>query len=305
MAPIMGDVWRARQLPYVPRRPCIIGKHLVRFDFCSDALNRHVPALHDIFPRLSTVQITVTVLGNEWMSALAGLPQLTCLYVSATQRDWISLAPLKSCTTLKKLFIDSTYCMRDMEDEHVADIRTLGWLHTMHIEQLHNNTNNMRRVLAQPHTLEWKQIGFICDDLVPLLPLLPSLTTLRTYSQNLTRECVAALPNLTYLNLLGTRNLDDILGGCHSLARLDIHGALHLGWAQQPAIRTSLQKLVLYTSSAPRMPSDELGHLIHLHGLRELSLYHDNFIQDCTLNERLQRIHALHLPQLHTITVRD
>jgi len=87
----------------------------------------------------------------------------------------------------------------ELSDAQVAELRALPLLRKLEVQPM--STSLLRRLLAQPHELQWQQIALpeqLDDEVAALLPQLPSLSAL---DENDTATCsdfdfLRRLPNL-------------------------------------------------------------------------------------------------------------
>ena len=127
---------------------------------------------------------------NVAIAAAGRLMQLESLFLSVCRRriDLLTFGPLAALPLLRHLDvfvygeadpeIDDTD-LDDLTDAHVGELRALPRLHSLDVNPI--TTSLLRRLLAQPHELLWKQISRprpLTDADAALLPRLPSLTTL-------------------------------------------------------------------------------------------------------------------------------
>jgi hypothetical protein len=204
--------------------PCAIARHVTVY------IDSAVRMMHDIMQflnvarRLTRVKIVFAQTTEEYIVALAQLPQLTELTMHSYSDRWIGLKPLVVARSLTSLSI-KTYSPAHgaLSETEVDEVRALSHLHTINIPCLNYNIENMRRVLAQPHALEWQAIGSIpSQQIAQLIPALPSVTCLSGSSTCFSGNIMRALPRLTRLEVIGTAGLEGILDGCTHLTHLII-----------------------------------------------------------------------------------
>jgi hypothetical protein len=199
-------------------------------------------------------------------------------------------------------------------------------LHTCILDTWQNNSENLRRILALPHTLQWEKIGRVqYHEIATLLPNLPTLTSLDILGNVLSRSLVSALPHLQSLSVTDDAPDRGVLHGCPQLTELNINTMyfvihdfyeplppLHtlsicpvvsLKWLSRSSIRTSLQKLTLGAKPhfSKRISSAHLQYLEHLSSLRELS------IDKCVFEDGLEQsaeFEALCIPSTFIPTLR-
>jgi hypothetical protein len=195
----------------------------------------------------------------------------------------------------------------ELSDEQVDDLRALPRLQYLEVHGLSSPV--LRRLLAQPHDLQWQRLLPplpLTDDDTALLPQLPSLTELKIDAEYLTNfDFLQRLPNLTSLDcrtdgtdpllperlVAGLRpcaNITDLLlQNCHGLtaahlAEILAHlsrlqslklwrlGVDSLSFLAQAPLSSQLSRLVLW--SCRQLPVAELRHVHSLRGLRELQI---------------------------------
>jgi hypothetical protein len=116
---------------------------------------------------------------NEVLAAVGRLPLLKEFAVHLPAIDGqLSFAPLASLPLLRDLCI---FTPNDavLSDAQVAQLRALPLLERLEMRSM--STSLLRRLLAQPHNLQWQEIALprlLSDKAAALLPQLPSLTAL-------------------------------------------------------------------------------------------------------------------------------
>jgi hypothetical protein len=215
------------------------------------------------------------------MNALTGFHHLTDLYIYFDGCSSVCLAPLTRIPTLRKLRIPLWAPSYRMTDNDIATVRALGHLELFYMFENYFTVDNLQRIFATPHTLEWQSMNRIESVVVArLLPALPSLTQLAGPSHVFPADVMGALPHLTTLIMTGTNMLDRALSNCHNLTCLKIvlDDASTLEWACTPSLRTSLRTLKLIRfREGFRMDHTQLRHLFHLTHLNTLTLDADAF----------------------------
>jgi len=115
---------------------------------------------------------------NAAIEIVGHLPLLESLQVRLpTCGEQVSFAPLSSLPLLRDLRIILPHGGPELSDAQVAELRAMPLLRRLDVDAM--STALLRRLLAQPHTLQWQRINLLYplhDESAALLPQLPSLT---------------------------------------------------------------------------------------------------------------------------------
>ena len=156
-------------------------------------------------PGLQTLRLQVTGDSAATIRTISRLPLLESLTLFLPYiDDQLSFTQLASLPQLRDLSV----CLTDdndvteFSDAQVAELRTMPLLRRLDVKPMPNSL--LRRLLAQPHELQWQDIELpsrLDDDAAALLPQLPSLTKLNA-GCHVNATCsrfdfVRRLPNLT------------------------------------------------------------------------------------------------------------
>jgi hypothetical protein len=167
---------------------------------------------------------------NFLLQSVGRLPLLQSLRlgVSLLPSVLISFAPLVALRQLRSFSVgfecdeeeedEGEYKDRQLSDAQVDELRALPWLHKVRVIPMAAAT--LRRLLRQPHQLQWREIRLpypLDDEITALLPQLPSFTDLGDLWTSCTRfDWLRGLPNLTLPSLSPLEPLD--ADGTHSLS---------------------------------------------------------------------------------------
>jgi len=244
---------------------------------------------------------------NTTLRAIGRLPSLQSLAIRLWELDpQISLAPLAALTRLRMLDILSGGAA-ELSDAQAVELRALPRLHSLDIPDI--ATTALRRLLRQPHNLEWKQISLpfaVKDEAAALLPQLPSLTKIHGATACMRFDWLRGLPNLTNVKLafLGPGQegrADSLVAGLQSCTNVEILSlrecpglvAAHLtdllprlprlrelvligfpiqslAFIAQPPLTSQL--VILELSHCRQLPLAELRRVFELRGLKKLWL---------------------------------
>jgi hypothetical protein len=219
MAPGYLSIEELMEKPVV----CAIGRHITTFTSSLVFTYDDIEALVNVAPRITHAVVYFHGSSTLHVNAVARLKNLTSLHMSSYSNDWIGLAPLAACPSLTALEID-TRIYWNISEVMIGEIRALGHLHTFAMSCIFANPINMRRIVAIPHTLAWKNIGWIDNiDSAEMLVALPSLTTLHGYPYAFSPSVLASLPLLHSLCVQGTCGLTLLLSGENTLKELIVH----------------------------------------------------------------------------------
>ena len=246
---------------------------------------------------------------NAGIAAIARLPLLEELGIMMDALDpHLSFAPLAALPLLRCLHIDLQDSPDQPSDAQVDQLRALPRLQQLNVPM---STSLLRRLLRQPHDLQWQDVSLpypLDDEAAALLPQLPSLTKIVEYVRcerfdwlrglpNLADVClssdeeeppagraallVAALQCCTKIELLLLGDLPDLtatqLGELLSrLPRLrelllDRLSIDSLSFVAQPPLTSQLRRLELW--HCRWLPPAELRHVHSLRGLKTLKLF--------------------------------
>jgi hypothetical protein len=242
----------------------------------------------------------------------------------------VSLAPLATLPRFRHLYL-STYFSEPLNDVQVFEIRALDTLHSCRLSFKRNVIENMSKILATPHSLQWQDVGFVdCDEHVLLLSTLPHFKKLKTTSSTLSRirpgifpciETLHLIMNSThFLTTLGEyRHVTELFIECAEfgvgtmlndmprLKRLTLEMPPSLSWAHNSPLSSSLESLSLHGHRYGRkINTRELESLLSLKSLREL------IIDQCSFHPYVRTSSSFAilqppcdaLPHLKNVTVR-
>jgi len=247
-----------------------------------------------------------------------------------------SFAPLAALPLLSQLKIGQPKRGRgEFSDVQIDQLRALPRLRNVRVEM---TTPLMRRLLRQPHDLQWQQIslpGLLDDDAAALLPQLPSLTQIIHSWIDCERfDWLRGLPNLTDVTLsfggpegaaVGrAAPLAVGLRSCSKIEKLALSNCSDLTTAQLAELLPRLLRLRdlrlssldidslsflaqppltsrlrrLELSDCRQLPLSELRHAHSLCGLRQLELIRSFSEPMDSLSPLLYTPPSLLLPQL-------
>ena len=250
---------------------------------------------------------------NAVVAATSRLEQLQSLSLLIWRIDpLISFAPLAALPLFRLLSINVRIAA-NLSHAQVEQLRALPRLRTLNIHPV--PASLLRRLLAQPHDLQWQRISLpspLRDADTALLPRLPSLTSLDLNWRYLSGlDFLQGLPNLSSLRCSSLRDgsglrltdrLVAALQRCTDVTELHLDRCASLTAAhlaellpRMPRLRSlglsdlgidSLSFLAqapltirlsrLSLSGCKKLPVAELRHVHSLLGLRELGI-HDSF----------------------------
>jgi len=117
--------------------------------------------------------------------------------------DQLSFASLASLPQLRYLAIHAPNRASLLSDAQVAELRAMPRLHQLDVWPM--PTSLLRRLLAQPHQLQWQEITTLPrptdDEAAALLPQLPSLTKIDVCCLATQFGWLRQLPNLTRVGI--------------------------------------------------------------------------------------------------------
>jgi hypothetical protein len=247
---------------------------------------------------------------NDTLTAVGRLSRLESLLIMLPARTdpQISFAPLAALPQLRILRI---YWSADgsLSDAHLDELRAMPRLHRLTVSKM--NPETLRRLLRQPHDLQWKDISLpklLDDDTAALLPQLPSLTKIDvtvscelfgwlrglpnlarvdlTFAQPVGAEgrvpsLISGLgsgSNIEFLSLIGCADLTaaqlaELLPRLPRLRELMLAGLPidSLSFLAQPPLTDQLSELSL--DRCHDLPLIELHHVHRLRGLKQLALW--------------------------------
>ena len=260
---------------------------------------------------------------NAAIAVIGQLPLLEDFDIFLHEMDpQISFAQLAALPLLRRLEIVRPSGEGGFSDAQVDELRALPQLQELNVRM---TTPLMRRLLPQPHDLQWQQISLpypLDDDSGALLPQLPSLTKINDYVWCERFDWLGGLPNLTSAGLWLHKEAhragraDSLVAGlqcCANIEKLTLNRfvdltAAHLAnllprlprlrelWLEnllvdslaflsQPPMTRQLSKLWL--TSCRRLPLAEVRHVHALCGLEDLMLS-GSF--DAPMDERSQSL---------------
>jgi hypothetical protein len=220
----------------------------------------------------------------------------------------LSFAPLADLPLLRRLKISQSWGqVQQLSDAQIDELRALPQLQEIDVPM---TPPLMRRLLRQPHDLQWQQIplpGWLADEAAALLPLLPSLTAIPELVTCDRFDWLRGLPNLTDARLWfsGSTGAESraespvaalhcctkieilALSRCRELTaaqlaellprlpklrelRLQCLDIESLAFLAQPPLTSQLSRLDL--SCCTRLPLTELRHVHALLGLEQLTV---------------------------------
>jgi len=312
----------ARHLPHLFRLRCFAPRLQA-----ADGPLRFPAALRELYLMaynrpLAIADITAAV------TAVSRLQRLETFDLSVFRIDpLISFAPLAALPLLCRLTVLGYKAAQvaEITDAQVEQLRALPRLLQLSVKPV--STALLRRLLAQPHGLQWQDISLprpLRQDDAALLPQLPSLTALTLTARRLDSfDFLRRLPNLLWLKCSycdGTdAQLVDALRHCTNIFELHLNGCDGLTAAHLAELLPRLPQLesltlrglridsLSFLSQAPltdrlnilqlircaQLPVAELRHVHSLRGLRELSL-HDSFAE--RLDPNCESLMALRPP---------
>ena len=270
------------------------------------------------FPRgLQELYLQITRAGtsaelNAALKDIGRVPELDALTITLPFIDeQLSFAPLALLPLLRRFTIVQPDNGPDLSDAQVAELRKMPLLEQLDVQPM--STPLLRRLLKQPHNLQWQHIGLpqqLDDDVAALLPQLPSLTQLGTPTVFTTCshfDFLRQLPKLIKI-VLGLSESEDapgrfesLIGGLQCcteievltlvstevttahlnelLSRLPRLHTLALGYANITTLSflaqppMTVQLASLVLADCKRLPLTELRHVHALRGLETLALY--------------------------------
>ena len=175
----------------------------------SQGLLTFPPGLRLLHLGISDVMYNPTAANlNAVLKVISRLPVLERLFLALPSlNEQLSFAPLASLPELRQLNIaqpdDNHAPATELSDAQVAELRAMPRLHRLEVWPM--PTSLLRRLLAQPHDLQWQKIIVpdpLSDEAAALLPQLPSLTSLVRpfFISSCTRfDFLRQLPNLTHI----------------------------------------------------------------------------------------------------------
>jgi hypothetical protein len=141
---------------------------------------------------------------NAAIDAASWLVRLELLSFQCERMDsLISFAPLAALPLLRHVAVVA-HCDRvaGLTDEQADELRALPRLQSLDVNPI--STALLRRLLAQPHELQWQHLPLpwpLTDDDAALLPQLPSLTALSFSAESLSSfDFLHRLPNLASIS---------------------------------------------------------------------------------------------------------
>jgi hypothetical protein len=245
---------------------------------------------------------------NATLTAIRRLPLLESLTVYLPSfAEQLSFAPLASMPLLRHLRIVPSRHDVECSNAQVAELRGLPLLRELDVWPM--PASLLRRLLAQPHELQWQRItppNPLDDEVAALLPLLPSLTVLNESLPRVTCSrfyFLRQLPQLTRVVLnesSATGRIESLVAGLQRCGRIEVLGlgfksltathlnellprlprlhTLSLGFADITTLSflahppMTRQLVVLQLSCCERLPLTELRHVHALRRLKDLLL---------------------------------
>jgi hypothetical protein len=276
---------------------------------------------------------------NAALSTISRLPLLESLAVHPPSIGrQLSFAVLISMPQLRHLTIDQPDDHPDLSDAQVNELRAMPLLPKLHVWPM--STSLLRRLLTQPHNLQWQQIALpeqLDDEVAALLPQLPSLTSLDESSVVTCShfDFLRRLPNLAevYLDMRepsAAGRIESLMAALQCCGRIE---ELYLGSTEITAAHLNellprlpqLRKLYLsefnittlaFLAQQPmtgqltffqlqnckRLPLTELRHLHSLRALKELVLWRSLGAPMDALSHSLYTPPSTLMPQLEKFT---
>ena len=246
---------------------------------------------------------------NTVIAAVGRLLLLEELGVTQLRMDpLLSFAPLAALPLLRHLDIRALSGPDEFSDAQVDQLRALPKLQQIDVPM---TTPLLRRLLRQPHQLQWQQISlpdWLDDEAAALLPQLPSLTALTGAGRCARFDWLRGLPNLTNVSLSflpvagASEHAESLVAGLQHCTNIEI---LHLeyfadltvaqladllprlprlrdlsldelsidslSFLAQPPLTSQLSRLELW--ACRQLPPAELRHVHALRGLKTLELF--------------------------------
>jgi hypothetical protein len=217
-----------------------MGRHIARLRFasphppltwhCLALLARHMPQLRELHCEMKLapmapvhvrlafppglLQLDLQLLHSPISSSMADVNRVVkavgrlSLLQSLVLRlpildDRLSFAPLASMPQLRDLDIHLPLGAPDLSDAQVDQLRSMPNLRRLWVMSM--TTPLLRRLLAQPHQLQWQSMTLpspLDDEAAALLPQLLSLTALSAWPSCTHFDFLRRLPNLVDVNFL-------------------------------------------------------------------------------------------------------
>ena len=221
----------------------------------------------------------------------------------------LSFAPLAGLPRLRSLSVWPPKDAREFSDAQVDELRALPRLQQLNV---HPTLPLLRRLLRQPHNLQWQNISLpdlLNDEAAALLPQLPTLTVIERSTSCSRFDWLARLPNLRDVRLSfewpkdAAARADSLVAGLRCCTKIEIlelsdcadltadrlanllprlpqlrELRLHclrvdsLSFLAQPPLTSQLRRLELW--HCLWLPPGELRHVHSLRGLTKLELVH-------------------------------
>ena len=172
----------------------------------AQALLTFPPGLRELHLRITDGPTAADI--NAALRVVSRLPLLEGFILHLNDFDeQISFAPLSSLPLLRHLSILSPPHRPEFSDAQVAELRALTLLQRLDVRPM--STPLLRRLLKQPHDLQWRRMILpddLSDAVVALLPQLPTLTGFGAVFGNATSamscsnfDFLRQLPQLTHV----------------------------------------------------------------------------------------------------------
>ena len=206
---------------------------------------------------------------NAAIAAIAQLPLIEELTVRLPVMDpQISFGPLTALPLLRRLRFVWARHQDELSDAQIDELREMPRLHQVEMAM---TKAQLRRLLRQPHDLQWQQIPLpypLDDEFAALLLLLPSLTVLGSSPTCSNLEWLRGLPNLTDVDLVFSQR-EDVADRAAAL----VPGLQHCTNIEVLALSGST--VLLEFSGCHDLTAAHLAELLpRLPRLRELRLIH-------------------------------
>ena len=268
---------------------------------------------------------------NTALRAIGRLPLLESLTILLPALDpQVSFVPLAALSRLRVLDIHSEDAETKLSDAQENELRALPQLQALLLPLM--TIDSLRRLLRQPHTLQWQQISFpnpVDDEFAALLPQLPSFTNLHAIASCTHFEWLRGMANLRHVSLwmdsadcgsslaagleccsnieilsleecpdLTSAHLTDLLPRLPRLRSLELsHLSIDsLSFVAEPPLTDRLSSLCL--ENCAQLPLVELRHVHALRGLKTLRLHCSFTARMDDYSQSLYEPPSLLLPQL-------
>jgi hypothetical protein len=189
---------------------------------------------------------------------------------------WIDLTPLTACRALTHVDVHIRNRSFNIDGAHFEQVRALGHVRSMQINCMMHGIYTMTRLLAEPHTLQWHDIGWIdSPSILERVRALPSLTHIRCNGRILSKDVLMSFPHLQRLTIYDVCHSWDFFDGCPHLTDLTLTAQVTdtFEWTRHPRLTQSLRTLtVRMGQNGATVPTHIIRHFHHFRSLRELNL---------------------------------